>query len=306
MTKFNLYKYLKYLLERKLYYKILRSRPIWYFLVNREARALWRKNRARLSDVEIRLVASLKQEGVAVTSLEELFGGQGQAVFGALGELAEKLRAQDLADIKQKEVKPFLTYLLGSQAKVDLASPVFRLAISPSILNVVNSYLSIAGKLHTAELNVANVVASADVPMASQRWHRDPEDKWMCKVFLYLSDVDKGAGPFTYIPKSQEGGKWRKLFPQDPPAGRYPPEGVVEVIVPKEEIKVLTGKAGTLIFCDTSGLHKGGYATRKERTMLTLGYVSRACVSKSKLQYADNFENYLIRLNALQKHTLGL
>ena len=31
--------------------------------------------------------------------------------------------------------------------------------------------------------------------MASQEWHRDPEDQHVVKVFLYFSDVDEDAGP---------------------------------------------------------------------------------------------------------------
>ena len=32
------------------------------------------------------------------------------------------------------------------------------------------------------------------------------------------------------------------------------------------------GKAGTMIFCDTAGIHRGGYATKNERIMFTAGY----------------------------------
>ena len=69
--------------------------------------------------------------------------------------------------------------------------------------------------------------------VSSQRWHRDPEDRKLCKVFIYLNDVDENAGHFTYVKGSHYLGKWGKLFPQKPPKGFYPPSGAVENIVSK-------------------------------------------------------------------------
>ncbi len=42
--------------------------------------------------------------------------------------------------------------------------------------------------------------------VASQRWHRDYNDKHLLKVFLYMSDVDEAAGPFEYVPGNMIGG----------------------------------------------------------------------------------------------------
>jgi ectoine hydroxylase-related dioxygenase (phytanoyl-CoA dioxygenase family) len=117
----------------------------------------------------------------------------------------------------------------------------------------------------------------------SQRWHRDPEDKKLVKVFMYINDVDEGTGPFTYVVGSQYGGKWRYLFPQRPPAGSYPIQGGVEKIVKQSDIKVCVAPAGTIIFCDTSGLHKGGFSTEKSRLM------SMSCFVSSASRYPKNY-----------------
>ena len=45
--------------------------------------------------------------------------------------------------------------------------------------------------------------------------------------------------------------------------------GIRPVWVPKNDIRVCTGRAGTVVFCDTTTLHRGGYATKSERTMFT-------------------------------------
>lgn len=114
-------------------------------------------------------------------------------------------------------------------------------------------------------------------PVGSQRWHRDPEDKRMCKVFIYLTDVDSvEAGPFTYLKGSQEYGDYRAYFPQKFPQGSYPALGAVEKIADPKDIFTCLGKAGTIIFCDTSGLHRGGLSTSISRTMFTAGFSSFA------------------------------
>ena len=48
--------------------------------------------------------------------------------------------------------------------------------------------------------------------VASQRWHRDPDDDHIVKMFIYLSDVAEEAGPFEYVRDSAAGGRYGDLF----------------------------------------------------------------------------------------------
>jgi hypothetical protein len=116
------------------------------------------------------------------------------------------------------------------------------------------------------------------MPIASQNWHRDGEDRQVLKIFIYLNDVDEETGPFMYVKESIKGLKYGKLFPQRPPEGSYPNESVDKAVSP-EDIKLCLGKAGTVIFCDTTGLHRGGYAFSKERTMFTASYQASSSVA---------------------------
>ena len=159
-------------------------------------------------------------------------------------------------------------------------------------------------KLHNAGFILTRITPPGTEAAHSQRWHRDPEDKKILKMFVYLSDVDEGAGPLNYVSKSNHGGKWRKVFPQNPPAGSYPPQGAVDKIIPREDIKIGLGKSGTIVFGDTSGLHKGGYATEKERLQLWVGYVSFASFSKPKFIYPENFEEKIKTLNQISQYVL--
>jgi hypothetical protein len=112
-------------------------------------------------------------------------------------------------------------------------------------------------------------------PIQSQRWHRDPEEKRLMKFFVYLSDVDENAGPFTYVKGSAYKTKpYGKLFPQKLPMGIYPPDNSVEEMIDSSAIISATGVKGTVIFCDTAGLHRGGHARSKSRLLFTAFYPS--------------------------------
>lgn len=91
-------------------------------------------------------------------------------------------------------------------------------------------------------------------------WHRDSYLYPQVKLIVYLNDVDETNGAFEYIRKSHRLG--RKL--QDVVWGRYnknsKPSRFNDEIINKyyrDESVVLKGKAGTGIFVDTSGLHRG-------------------------------------------------
>ena len=112
----------------------------------------------------------------------------------------------------------------------------------------------------------------------------------MLKIFIYLNDVDESSGPFIYIPFSKYSSKWGGVFPQKPPRGCYPEIGEVEKIVPADAIRKMTGRAGTVIFCDTTGLHQGGYATGGERLMFTAGYYSQASAWPAQIKIPEKVE----------------
>jgi hypothetical protein len=50
-------------------------------------------------------------------------------------------------------------------------------------------------------------------------------------------------------------------------------------VVPQNRWKVATGSAGTIVFADTHGYHRGGLARTSDRVMYTSMYTSRASES---------------------------
>jgi hypothetical protein len=148
----------------------------------------------------------------------------------------------------------------------------------PQLLDTVNTYLGMWSKLAGANAWYAVPVAEERARLASQNWHRDPEDRTLVKVFLHLSDVTAGCGPLEYIPGSREGGPYAHLWPATTGGGGYgyPPQDLIETTVPAAERVTCTGPRGTLVFCDTSGLHRGGYCTAGPRVTAFWVYLTPA------------------------------
>lgn len=219
----------------------------------------------QLDDLQKRILNDLTEKGIAVTSLEELFPGR-----DALAELRGYI---DTHRPQTWGKKTFIDVFWEPTPPLDLSNPFVKLATEPRVVHIVNAYMEMWSKLVYYHLGSIKPVPAGSSEVQSQRWHRDPEEKRMCKLFVYLTDVkDKGSGPFTYVPESVRGQKFGHLFPQRPPAGSYPPDEKVAQAIPEENIKRMTGKAGTVMFCDTTGIHKGGYVTDNERIMFTAGF----------------------------------
>jgi hypothetical protein len=108
--------------------------------------------------------------------------------------------------------------------------------------------------------------------IASQQWHRDPEDEHVVKVFVYFTEVDEEAGPFEYVRGSSAGGRYADLWPWAD-GHRYVEAEELEAAVPPEDRLTVTGPAGTAIVCDTGGFHRGGFAQSRPRVLSTSTYL---------------------------------
>ena len=49
--------------------------------------------------------------------------------------------------------------------------------------------------------------------------------------------------------------------------------------MPDAAIRTFTASRGTLIFCNTSGFHRGGFATERPRVLATATYLSPASLA---------------------------
>lgn len=279
---------LKNLIRRYLWlhFKLRQAWPVWYYLLNRKGRVLYRKHPPRLDAFQQRIVRDLRTTGLAVTHLDELFPGEN--LLPVLQRYIQSIEAS----AKTKGSKPFLQYFWDAVPTLDSQNPFVRIALHARTVNIAHAYLGMFGRLYYLTLNRTVPVPAGSGAMGSQRWHRDYDDRRLCKLFIYLNDVDEASGPFTYIPTSIRGLRWGHLFPQRPPLGSYPREEELARVINLGEARVNTGRAGTVIFCDTSGLHRGGYATQKERIMFTAAYRSNSAFSGSRLRWREMNEEW--------------
>ncbi len=255
-------------LALRLYFSVRNSWPVWHGLLNLDARRRFDAATPVLNDVQQRIVNDMSRDGIAFATIDELFPGENlleklQTYMHALGKMEGHHRK-----------KQFLQSFWDEYGEFGLENPFFELSLRKEILAIVNSYDRMWRRLNHLHLQETIPVGDA-TPTQSQRWHRDPQEKRQVKFFMYLSDVDSEAGPFTYVKRSQFGSPvYGNLFPQQLPLGSYPEIGAVEKRVEANDIVSALGKAGTVIFCDTAGLHRGGHAKSKSRFMLTSFYPS--------------------------------
>ncbi len=257
-----------YLRLIQVYFSVRNSWFVWYGILNLRPRRLYAQHPRPLNSVQERILRDMRTDGIAFSSLDELFPGENR-----LAQLRDWIATHN--PLPQTSKKKFLHEYWSTVPELDLNNPFMNLGLSDMYLHTANAYYGMWSRYSLAHLAKIEPDTESD-PAFSQNWHRDPEEKRYMKVFLYLNDVDQDTGPFTYVRKSAYGLKFGKLFMQHPPMGSYPNSEELEAVIPPEYVKSCTGEAGTVIFCDPAGLHFGGRAKTKPRTMFTAGYSSAA------------------------------
>ncbi len=262
---------------------------------NRAAKNAFEADKPQLTQVQLRVLSELNSRGIAHVHFDELIGDP--QLWGCLSvsvgrwleseEVKQGERAYLEGDHRLQAWKEYILRLYGNQSTISWDSAWLRLALRPQILNLVNSYLGLMSKLIYVDIWNTLPLAESHRPTGSQRWHRDPEDIKLVKVFLYLTDVDSTAGPLHYVPNSRRGEKYGGLWPQKIPSGSVPPAGALEETIPRSDWEIAAHRAGTFVFVDTTGFHMGGRATVRHRVMATWSFVSPASLWPRVFQLAS-------------------
>jgi len=254
----------------------------WFLwnLRNHHSRKLQAEHPLPLSAVAARIVEDLTRDGISIVPIEELLPGttwfQDLTRYGMECERSSFQNTRKTYWIEMWDPKHFL---------VDLQNPFVRFAVLPEILAIANAYIGMYVRLHSISLSKTIPVAPGTPAIQSQQWHRDIGNKKYLKVFTYFNDIEKDDGPFIYLKGSQPGGKWEHFSPQINPFTPVPgrvPDSVVSEAIPPADILHATGKAGTLIFADTTGLHKGGYSTGNPRLASIITLQSEKTLERRK------------------------
>lgn len=247
---------------------------------NADAARLFREHPPVLNGVQGRVLADLERFGLAAVHFDELIGDKGawELLRGNMREwLAQpEVRAQEeryrLLGHVEGHGKDYLIVRNGNSAQVAWDSPWLRLGLDSRILDIANSYLGLLARLYNVDL-WHTIARDHEGPMiGSQNWHRDGQCDRLVKLFLYFSDVDLESGALEYVPHSRPGEKYGDLWPQELPHGSYPPAGELERRIPKSDWVACAHPAGTFVFVDTVGFHRGGRARKRNRLFATWAY----------------------------------
>jgi len=256
----------------------------WRYMANLGPSLEYQRIRKPLNALHERLLADLKHNGIIITSVEEmlrnicLFEELESAVWKHEASLANEIGKARM-EMDMPGTKTYLFTLFGRRLPLDPDHIFVRFALQPEILCIANSYFGMLTKLQY--YNVWHTFPTQEPARESQLWHRDPEDRYVLKMFVYLTDVDEGAGPLTYAPGTHAQGTVKTAV-----ESKWVREGATDVcrsddaqmdaVVPKKSWITAVGPKGTVVLADTRGYHKGGLARERERILYTCMFASQA------------------------------
>jgi hypothetical protein len=252
-------------------------------LANRASRRRYAQEPPLLDETQQKILDHLQTDGYATLPLSKLVPDP--AVWSELeadaarfvAETEEGLAREDEgveSALRRRPGKEFVVRKYAYGVKLGLDDPWLRLGTNRRLLDVANAYLEMWSKLEYVDVWYTPPVHEAD-RQSSQRWHRDFNDRHLLKAFVYLVDVDEETGPFEYVPKSAPGGELEGLWPWRPLGDNYPPQDELAERIDDRAV-TFTAPKGTIIFCNTSGFHRGGFATGRPRVLATFTWDSPA------------------------------
>lgn len=256
-------------------------------LRNLRARLGFRRQPPRLNAVQRGIVAAMRSRGVAAVPFAalwpepELWNGllAEARAWASTPEMHTREWEYRTIAVHRPHFKDHIVKRYERASTVVWDCPWLRLGLEPILLDIVNSYLDLYGRLN--HVNLWNTIAHEHRgdAVGPQRWHRDPDDKKLIKVFLYFSDTDAASGALEYVLASRPGERHGRLWPQELPFdGGHPPEAALDAVVAESDRIICAHAAGTLVFVDTTGFHRGGRAIRQNRLLATWAYSTQASI----------------------------
>jgi hypothetical protein len=255
-------------------------------LANRGARRRLAHQPPALDSVQEGILSELRTEGYAVRPFSEVVPDP--ATWAELDREATRFIDETEAELaregeggestlRRRPGKEFVVRKYAYDVQLPFDDPWLKLGLNKRLLDLANTYLGMWTKLEYVDVWYTPPGDETE-RKSSQRWHRDFNDRHLLKAFLYLVDVDEATGPFEYVPRSAPGGELDHLWPWRPLGDNYPPDDELAARIEGKSVSFVAPK-GTLIFCNTSGFHRGGFASGKPRTLATVTYSSPASLA---------------------------
>lgn len=220
------------------------------------------------------IIKNLRNDGISVIKNSVL----------KINEIDELIKTTDNIQLKDFK-KPGMDH--GAPFKVFLNHLVdekllLSIAYNHKLINIAKSYFGIEPNLRYVSLWLDFLLENQANPTETQLWHRDGDDPFLLKIFIYLRDTNLNNGPFTYFkgshkqpwlnPSQNNLGKSDNTY-LNLKKGRFTDYDINNYYKFDTSL-IATGKAGTIVIADTNGFHKGLLPVQGERLLLTINYTS--------------------------------
>ena len=215
-------------------------------------------------------IASLRSEGVYVTSVERLLGVAAPAYRETMAEALALLQSARTPANVTWQPRGASTDLAPGDLLARLQA-LFLFGLSTTVLAVAEQYLRLPVAYHGAVFRHSLVDGNQVGP---RLWHRDREDCHVLRSVVYLNDVDEDGGPFEYVPLWAGDAKALSRVGQCTDAE-------MAALVPRERWKRCVGPAGTVVLADSALVfHHESLQRRAERSVVMMGHASRSPMNR--------------------------
>lgn len=238
------------------------------------------------SDQVERLCRSLSKDGYAVV---EDFKSRAECaeLRSEVDRVIREFDAKLWRDEHDSDVRAFGIEQVSAQIATSFSTDSL-------INNVARHYLT---EDQTCFFTLANRVTPVPNNLGSGGgWHRDTPHERQFKSLLYLEDVSTENGPFEYLTGSHHVGFLLGTIARDNIefAQHRFSEAQVQAIAERVSTPptVFTGKAGTLLLVDSSGIHRGRPIKSGVRYALTNYFFDRPSIER--LKTAGKFTGYFV------------
>lgn len=232
-----------------------------------------------LSPLKKEIISNLDSHGCATTdvdllqtmdraafenfhSIVNLSLNLGFSINGKIENMSEKVKKIILDKIKldsKKNYKINVTELFNREV-------LYSYSNSDFFINVVKNYLQVPSKLSYCEILFDHNIHNQQQEIETQMFHRDHNGVLFLKIFTYLTDVRIENGPYSYIKKSHKAEDFQLKKHDIRNNIRYDNSDVYSKL--KNSEKIFTGNSGTIVFSDTTGLHRGYLPDKKFSRLL--------------------------------------
>ena len=174
--------------------------------------------------------------------------------------------------------------------------PLIVKFLNERLYNLIQSYFKC--KIGLTSINLRKSFVNNLQDAETNIYHKDENSFNLLKVFIYLNDVDKNAGPFMFVKKTHKKTNLESF------KNYRINDKVINSKFSSDDIISLTGKIGDVIIANTRGFHKGKKVINKERNMLTFTFgihdeyfrkSSKIKINSFILKYNTNYDERFFR-----------